>query len=215
MSDWWERTPAEHPSDARRWAQAEERAVGVVVPDEWPVLRRFLRVELPVVLAVCLGLAVVGASIWGEWHRWIGYAVVVTGLWSLFRRLPQLLRRDPHPLNGPRSSSLTRQQHRELQRQISGGAAVDTDHLVVARLVARRDRRDLMRGVPAIFGLVLLMVGNTVAGSHRGWPLLLAVLGMALGAAFLVVSFRRIRRTSAFLRAHPDPTPVASEAPPS
>ncbi|WP_143588341.1 hypothetical protein [Tersicoccus sp. Bi-70] len=214
MSDWWEHTFENGFDDASRWAQAEERAAGVVVRDEWPVLRRILLVELPVVLVVCVVLAVTGAAVWGEWHEWLGNAVVVTGLWCLFRRLPQLLRRDPHPLNGPRSSALTRQQHSELQRQISGRAPVATDHLEVTRLVARRERRDLMRGLPTFIGLELV-VGNTVAGSHRGWPFLLAVLGMALGVVFLAASLHRIRRTGAFLRAHPESAPMASEAPPS
>ncbi|MEH0108759.1 hypothetical protein V6N00_03390 [Tersicoccus sp. MR15.9] len=202
--------PGAAEDDARRWAQAEQRAAGVVVPDEWSVLRRFLLVELPLVLVGCMALAVVATLIWGDGRSWLGLALVVTALFCVFRHFRRRLRRDRHPLNSAHGAVLSWQQRKSIHRQVKGREPVELAHLAVVGLVARRERRDMMRSMPAVVGMELLLFGNAVSGWNRGWVSVYVVPAAIVGLVMLLGAVGQIRRTSAFLRRYPEPS---SEAP--
>lgn len=193
--------------DARRWAQAEERSAGVVVPDEWPVLRRFLLVELPVVLVVCVGGALVVSLIWGEWREWLGNAVSLTGIFCMGRSLARAMARDPEPTSGSMVMVLTPEQRRRNGRQVMGQEPVDADHLNVLRLAARHLRRVGLRTVYSFTGLELLCTGNAITSLRNGWFFVFFLAGIVVGVVLLILSLRQIRRTTAFLRRHPEPSP--------
>ncbi|GGC79716.1 hypothetical protein GCM10011512_02910 [Tersicoccus solisilvae] len=199
--------------DARRWAQAEQRAAGVVVPDEWPVLRRFLLVELPIVLVVCVGLGVLGALLGGEWPESIGTAIMVAGLVGMIMGVVRAVRRHPNP--PAVRLFLTNDQRRQNQRQVTGREPVDVAHLNVLRLAAGGLRLGVMRTLYTPIGLEVMTVGNIVRNLHRGgWGLAFYIaMGVAL-LVLLLVSIRQVRRATAFLREHPEPSPESAEASP-
>ncbi|OMH34252.1 hypothetical protein BGP79_03785 [Tersicoccus sp. Bi-70] len=197
--------------DARRWAQAEQRAAGVVVPDEWPVLRRFLLVELPVVLVVCVGLGAVGAAIWGEWRGWIGIAIVVAGAVAMIIGVVHVVRRHSSPPGI--TYSLTKDQRRLNHRQVMGREPADAGHLGVLRLTAGALRLGVMRMLYTLIGLEVMTLGNVVLNTDRGgWSLVFYIAMSVALPLLLLMPIHQIRRATAFLRRYPEPSSASAEA---
>jgi hypothetical protein len=108
------------------------------------------------------------------------------------------------------TSVLSRQQKRELRRQVTGAAPVDAAHLRLARDLARRTSRSRSQ-MWTLGSTGLLQLGLTLAAPSGRRFVFLGLLVLMLGTSAVMLE-RDVRRARRFLLQNPEPTMPAKVA---
>lgn len=210
------------PTEDERWAEADSILRRKATPSAVASQRkRRKRVWLTVVgvalLSGAIGGVIGGLAASGDhvhsadqastWQYIVGFTLSTLGILGGAAALVSLIRsgqwgaawRSP-------TTALTRQQRKDLLRQVRGQRAADPEHLALARHLARQlviQRRQAL----LMTSLLLLWIGQVIV-----FPDLLHValfgLFVVLGPFAIALILRDARRAQRFLDEHPGPVPA-------